>query len=176
MGSERNLRETCFSPVSILTGKRNDNPLSFFSIMSQVPTQRMATVTLLALLLGELMGAGAVLFLHLQGDLPLKVTEFSGQLELIAIVFGLTMIPGGLLFRRFLSAKAAGRQGLDGQQARYAAFLIPVVLVEAACLFAVVVWLISPTSKAAASLTALLFLATIYFGITGIRILEEKEQ
>ncbi len=119
------------------------------------------------------MGAGAVLFLHLQGDLHPPMTEFGDQLELISIVFGLTMIPGALLFRRFLAAKAEGRSGLDGQQARYAAFLIPVVLVEAGCLFAIVTWLLSPKSQVAATLAAILFLATIYFGITGVRLLKE---
>jgi hypothetical protein len=143
-------------------------------IMGQSPTKKMAALTLTALLLGELMGASAVLFLHIQGNFHSETVGFEDQLELIAIVFGLTMIPGGHLFRRFLAAKAEGRSGLDGEQARYAAFLIPVALVEAGCLFAIVVWLLSPQSLVAPTLAALLFLATLFFGLTGVRLLEEK--
>ena len=144
--------------------------------MGQNPTKKMAAITLGALLFGELAGAGAVLFLHLQGDFKPMMNGAENQLELIAIVFGLTMIPGGLLFRRFLAAKAEGRSGLDGDQARYAAFLIPVTLVEAGCLFAIVVWLLSPKSLVSPTLAALLFLATLFLGWTGIRLLGEEEE
>ncbi|HHI80486.1 MAG TPA: hypothetical protein ENK02_10950 [Planctomycetes bacterium] len=144
--------------------------------MGQNPTKKMAAITLGALLFGELVGAGAVLFFRLQGNFHPDLNGTENQLELIAIVFGLTMIPGGFLFRRFLAAKAEGRSGLDGAQARYAAFLIPVTLVEAAFLFAIVVWLLAPESSAAPTLAVLLFLATLYLGWTGVRLVGEEDE
>jgi len=127
-----------------------------------------ARVTFGALVFGELAGAGAVLFARSQGLLE---TQGAAGMEQALSIAAAAVLFVAVVLRRVLVTRVISARGAQRMQRAFVAFMVPLTLIEGGCLISLVNWLLHPSAVVPPGMALILFLATLTYGRSGLRIL-----
>ena len=122
-----------------------------------------ARVIALALLMGQVVFAGVILFLQQSGTFGGTLAgPLASTLSLIALGLGFAMVPVALTLHGAVNRRAEALPEERQPQARLTALIVALALLEGAALFNLVVWLLTGVPMPNVAMVGLLVAVQLY--------------